>query len=110
MTTIGASRNGVLVLAKIAPFLGGVVFVSSLEATAKEADIWVDLWRVGMSVGLGVFVTLVGAIYQNLNKRLERIEIATKNDFVPRQEYDSRHEDVKDQLNRIENAIISHKL
>src|SRR5208337_2477436 len=102
--TIVMTRHTVLILAKISPAIGLVVIVASLELDG-EAGFWPGVWRISMSIALGVFVTLVGAIYQNLNRRLEAIELSAKNDFVPRKEYDSRQQDMIRQLERIENLL-----
>ena len=92
-----ASKHTVLFLAKIAPLLGAALIVVSLQAGHEST--FADIWRIGMSVALGVFVALVGAIYQNLNKRIEALE-ETKKDFVTFREYDKRHDDLKDQYDK----------
>jgi hypothetical protein len=58
-----------------------------------------------MSLALGVFVTLVGAIYQNLNRRLEGLEKAAEEKLVTRREYDQWKETISKQLTRIEDAL-----
>jgi len=93
-----------LVLAKVAPWVGGLTFFAAIEATGST-DAWTEVWRICMSAGLGIFVTLVGAIYKNMDRRLEALEEAAKNDFVPRKEYDSRHDDMIRQLDMIHKAV-----
>jgi len=107
--TIVLTRHLTLLLAKIAPLLGAFVFVSSIEATTANSTMWSDMWRIGMSVALGVFITLVGMIYQNLNRRLETLENVAREEMVPRREYDHRHEDLINRLNRIENALVKDR-
>jgi hypothetical protein len=107
--TIVLTRHLALILAKVAPLLGVFVFVSSVEATTAQTSAWTDMWRIGMSVALGVFVTLVGAIYQNLNRRLEAVETVARQDLVTRREYDGRHSDLVHQLDRIEAAVLKGK-
>lgn len=96
-------RHVVLILAKIAPILGVSVILLSFQDSGIGPIS--DAWRIMMSTALAVFVTLVGAIYQNLNRRLEALEVAAKNDFVPRREYDQRHQDLRDSQQRIEDKI-----
>ena len=97
------TKQVVLTLAKVAPFLGGTLVLLSFQVNAATG--LSDLWRIIMSVCLAVFVTLVGAIYQNLNRRLEVLEVTAKNDLVSRREYDTRHNDLIRQLDRIEKAL-----
>jgi hypothetical protein len=107
MDMTSLSRHAALVLAKIAPLIGGFVVIASFQDTS--GNVWTEAWRIGMSVGLGVFIALVGAIYQNLNRRLESLETAAKTDLVPRREYDSRHGDLVKQLDRIEAVLLGRK-
>lgn len=104
--SIVLTRHLALLLAKIAPVIGVFVFISAIQATGSEVGLWTELWRIGMSIGLGIFVTLVGMIYQNLNKRLEVLENVAREDMVPRKEYDHRHDDLIDRLKRIETAVL----
>lgn len=106
-------KQMVSLLAKISPVIGGFVILSSFQASSSSPGPWVELWRIAMSVALGVFVALVGAIYQNINRRLETVEATVRTiqreagcNFVSRSEYDGRHNDVVRQLDRIENALM----
>ena len=105
------SKAVVMLLAKLAPWLGAFVFLASIEATKSE-DTWTQLWRIGMSAGLGIFVALVGAIYRNMEKRQTAVENAIaeiRRDFLPRTEYSSRHDDLIKQFDRIYNAVMTRK-
>lgn len=93
-----------VVMVKLAPIVGAATVTAAVFQMNAESP-WSTLWRLGISILLGVFVTLVGAIYQNLNRRLGSLEGAAKSDFVPRVEYDRRHEDLLRQLDRIEDAL-----
>jgi hypothetical protein len=101
---ITVSRHLAALLAKIAPVVGGVVIVTSFQTNAS--GFMGELWRISMSVALGVFITLVGAIYQNLNRRIESLETAAKSDFVSRREYDATKDLMIKQLNRIEELLL----
>ena len=95
-------KHAALALAKIAPYAGAVAFIASFEAGGATGNPWLEIWRVGFSGALGIFIALVGAIYQNMNRRLISLEKAAEDKFIPRLEYEQRHEDLKEQLNRIE--------
>ena len=101
---VSLSKHGALLLAKIAPFVGLTMIIAAFE-TEGAGNLWIGVWRIALSVALGIFVALVGAIYQNLSRRLETLEVAAKTDFLPRREYDARHGDVIRQLDRIENLV-----
>jgi len=99
------TKHFYVILAKAAPYLGGFVIFASFQNTG---DTWTaTIWRTAISVALATFVTLVGAIYQNLNRRLEVLEAAARGELLPRKEYEARHEDLKQQLTRIENLVIN---
>ena len=105
------SKSIILLLAKIAPWIGAFVFLASIESSGVS-DAWTQLWRIGMSAGLGIFVALVGAIYRNMERRQTATEKdieEIRRDFLPRSEYSSRHDDVLRQFDRIYNAVMSRK-
>ena len=74
----------------IAPLIGGLTVYSSLQLDTS-GDHWQDVWRVGMSVGLGIFVTLVGMIYRGIDSRIKDLEKVTNDKFVTIREHDQRH-------------------
>jgi len=98
-------KNLTLFLAKISPIIGGFVIVASLESDGSGGP-WTEIWRISMSVALGVFVALVGMIYKNINDRLENME-KRQELYVTLREYDARHADMKTQLDRIERLMAS---
>jgi hypothetical protein len=81
-------------LAKTSPVLGCMVIFSSIESF--NGGPWMEVWRVAISVAGGVFIALVGMIYQNLNRRVETLEKGSRSDFVPRKEYDIGRQNEKD--------------
>jgi hypothetical protein len=108
LMNVTVSRHMAIVLAKVAPWAGGFVVVASVEAGQTGGGEWTEVWRVGMSAALGIFVALVGAIYQNVNRRLTDIEEGSKkakDEFVTLREYNGRHGDLKEQLDRIESNV-----
>ena len=108
MNMISISKHVALSLAKVAPFLGLTMIIAAFQ-TEGNGSMWLGIWRIVLSVAMGVFVARVGAIYQNLHRRLESREITAKNDFVPRREYDARHAELIRQLDRIEISVSSSK-
>jgi hypothetical protein len=88
-------------LAKAAPLVGGVVIISSLIDASQQTTPWTDVWRVAISVALGVFITLVGMIYHNMENRVAGLE---KN-CLGRTEYDMRNIDLERHLDRIEKHL-----
>ena len=101
------TKHVAAVLARVSPVVGLVVIFSSVES--HEGGPWTEIWRIALSIALGVFVALVGAIYQNINRRVESFELAAKTDFVPRKEYESRHQDLMSRFDRIEDLITGRK-
>jgi len=99
-------KNLTLFLAKISPVIGGFVILASFESDGGGNSPWTEIWRISMSVALGVFVALVGMIYKNINDRLENME-KRQELYVTLREYDARHEDMKNQLDRIERLMTS---
>jgi hypothetical protein len=88
-------------LAKAAPLVGGVVIISSIIDSSQQISPWTDVWRVAISVSLGVFITLVGMIYHNMESRTANLE---KN-CLGRTEYDMRNLDLERHLDRIEKHL-----
>lgn len=91
------------VLAKITPYIGGAVIVASIIQTQDSSPL-TDLWRVAISVALGVFVTLVGMIYHNMESRVGTVE----SNYMPRLEYTARSAELDRHLERIEKHLESH--
>jgi hypothetical protein len=88
-------------LSFLAPLVGGVTVYSSLQAEIPGSDHWQDVWRVGMSIGLGVFVTLVGMIYKGMDARIKDLEKAANDKFVTIREYDLRHTELVKRLDEM---------
>ena len=107
MTPIGVKQVAAIA-AKVAPWVGGTMVLAALEADGRS-DLGTEIWRVTLSVILGIFVALAGTIYRDVNRRIAALE-AARDGFVPRKEYDERHNDVKESLNRIEAAIMGRKV
>lgn len=101
------SRSLAVGLAKLAPVVGLFVFVASVEAGGSSA--WTDVWRVAMSVGLGIFITLVGAIYKNIERRMGEVEAAIRTSLLPRAEFEALYENINRALERIENKLEHRK-
>jgi hypothetical protein len=81
------------------PLLGILVILSVLESNSGGSlD---EIWRLFMSVGLGILVTLLGALYHNMDRRLTVIE----SKFIGREEYDRMCKDLVDHLSRIETHL-----
>jgi len=102
---LGITKQTALVFAKIAPLVGAAAFVAAIEAGGADGGPWAELWRIGISSALAVFISLVGMIYQNMNRRLNILETAARDDFVSHREYEGRHNDLKEQLDRIERLM-----
>ncbi len=94
------SPNG-LGLAKATPYVGAFVIVVSVVESSQSNSPWTDLWRVAISVSLGIFVTLVGMIYHNMETRVSNLERSD----LPRLEYEMRHTEVQRQIDRIEKHL-----
>lgn len=88
-------------LARIAPVVGGATIIIAVQAPPPN-DPWGEVWRIGLSTCLGIFVTLAGLIYKNINDRVGKLESAAKDEFVPRREYESRHADIMRQIDRLQ--------
>lgn len=105
-------KNLVLVLAKVSPVIGVLAIFTSIQATGTNGSTTgYDLWRIAMTALVAAFVTLAGAIYQNMNRRIEILEKAkdeAPREYLRREEYEQRHKDMKEQMNRIENAVKRH--
>lgn len=99
------TKNVYLLLAKSAPVLGGALVLASLQAASESLG--ATIWRIVLSAALAVFVTMVGAIYQNLNRRIESLEDAAKTQLVQRNEYETYTVMIKGQLDRIEQFIMN---
>lgn len=88
-------------LAKVAPIVGGIVIISSIIDSGQQSTPWTDIWRVAISVALGIFITLVGMIYHNMENRVAMLE---KN-CLGRTEYDMRNLDLERHLDRMEKHL-----
>lgn len=88
-------------LAKAAPLVGGVVIISSIIDASQEGTPWTDVWRIAISISLGVFITLVGMIYHNMENRTANLE---KN-CLGRTEYDRANLELERHLDRIEKHL-----
>lgn len=100
------SRQFSDVLAKIAPGIGLLLFVASVEV--GDTGAWTDVWRITLSTALAVFVTLVGVIYNDMKRRQKQNEDEIKEikeKYMPRGEYGMRHEDIKEDLKEIKNRL-----
>lgn len=67
----------------MAPLFGAVSFFASLQLlvlqqSTVEAPAVLDLWRVALTLGIGIFVTLVGVIYKDQNEKISEIKVAIK--------------------------------
>jgi hypothetical protein len=104
---IFVSRQVSDVLAKIAPGLALLLFISSVEVGETQGA-WTDVWRITLSAGLAVFITLVGVIYNDMKKKQRDLEDNVKDvreKFVPRTEYGLRHDELKDDLKDIKERL-----
>lgn len=59
-------------LAQLSPIVALCLIVAAL--LADDVGAATDIWRIVISIALGVFVTLAGMIYHNLESRVSRIE------------------------------------
>ncbi len=103
---IFVSRQLSDVLAKIAPGLALLLFISSVEVGETQGA-WTDVWRITLSAGLVVFITLVGVIYNDMKKKQRDLEDNVKDvreKFVPRTEYGLRHDELKGDLKDIKDG------
>lgn len=98
--TLHISSHTSTYLSKIAPVIGGVTIIASLIDTDSSST-WSALWRIAISVSLGVFVALVGMIYHNIESRVSKLEVSS----VPEGEYEMRHIDLQKNLERIEKHL-----
>ena len=96
-------------LSRVSPVVGFVIIAAAIIADESS-----DTWKISLSVALGVFVTLTGMIYHNLESRLSKVE----DDALPRREFEIAHKAVqeyvdtsqralKDQLGRIEGHLVN---
>jgi len=93
-------------LAKIAPGIGFLLFIASVEV--GDTGAWTDVWRITLSAALAVFVTLCGVIYRNVDRRQQESEEEIKKikeEFLPRKEYGLRHDDIKEDLKEIKQRL-----
>jgi hypothetical protein len=88
-----------LLVAKSAPVIAAVTLISSVESS--PADPWTAVFRIGISSAVGVFLTLIGLVYLNLDKRITDIE----KEHVPRNEYSGQLENLKEWTKNIERKI-----
>lgn len=56
---------------KVTNVVGLICFALALETSGTTSEIWKTL----LTVGIGIFVTLVGVIYKNIDKKFDGIDI-----------------------------------
>jgi hypothetical protein len=85
-------------LAVTSPLLGGLLILLAVDSPNGA---WNDVFRIVISIVLGVFVTLVGMLYHNLENRIKKIE-----DFsITRYEFKMSQDPLIAQLGRIEKHL-----
>ena len=97
-----------LKIAFIAPVVGGAVIIASIIDSPSNADDGV--WKTLISMGLGIFITLVGVIYYNMKESqsaLERRLTKIEENSISRYEIKLCIDAIDAQLSRIENHLVS---
>ncbi len=64
-----------------------------------------DSWRTIVVALLSILVALIAVVYRDLSRRLHNLESATREDFVPRKEYDTTVMRIEKAVERIEKAV-----
>lgn len=59
---------GIGTISKITPVFGGITFVAAVQSELNSP--WVDVWRLTLTLGIGIFVTLCGVIWRDINRRM----------------------------------------
>ena len=90
----------VVKVARLSPLLGIIILVTILES-GPGSGAWDEIWRLFISIGLGSMVTLLGMIYHSIDRRVTVIE----EKFLAREEFNIRHQEILDQLRRIETHL-----
>ena len=87
-------------MARLSPLFGFLTLFYILQADSGNGA-WVEIWRVLLSVGLGVVVTLLGMLHHNSDRRISIIEER----YISREEYNVRHLELVEHLKRIETHL-----
>jgi hypothetical protein len=61
---------------KSAPIIGLTSFVCILIDNVTQDPIgspWIEVWRIGLTLAVGIFVTLCGVIYRDMNRRIDNL-------------------------------------
>src|ERR1035437_9027892 len=97
--THGAIQTFAHHMTRASPIIGGAVV---LAVAVMESEVGPNsLWVSGIGIVVGVFITLTGMLYHNLENRLTDLE----KESLPRREFDIGHKSVQDQLERIEKHL-----
>lgn len=103
MRLLIAKLCGLGTVSKVTPILGGLTFIAALQAQAESSP-WVDLWRMGVTLGIGIFVTLCGVIWRDLNRRLDE---QNRRQEQQHQENVERMQGLTDRQNRTIGALVA---
>ena len=90
-------------ITKMAPLFGGITFIAAVQAQVETSP-FVEIWRFTLTLGIGIFVTLCGVIWRDLNRRLMEQERAQKERH---RENQSEIRDLMDKQNKIVGVIVA---
>ena len=103
MKLLLAKVFGASALSKVTPLVGGFTMWAVIQAQVESSP-WVEIWRMLLTLGIGIFVTLCGVIWRDMNRRQEEQEQIQK----------ARHEENKieihavvDKQNRMIGALVA---
>lgn len=86
----------------VAPIVGAVAVLLAAEQLQPAAAVSSMWWPGVLSLILGIFVTLVGVVYRDQNRRLSAIEVVQeKNQEIFQTRLQQWHTDNKEELTKI---------
>lgn len=74
----GSTEMAFAQIMKVAPVMAPATGWSVVTMAALDAGSGSDIWRAILTVGLGIFVALVGVIYRDQNRRMATFEGSLK--------------------------------